>query len=151
VVAHDDREPHLLLSKPRSYLPKKHQHPQKTVDQFWSTFSSKTPGKPYSVLPNNLYQKRAAAHVPKGVKNALASYDEAKAACEAKVAKIVKECRRTNQKYRDPHFDIEADFRKWNTERPYSDCLMGLLEESTSLRPASVKRVEVGNMVPSDN
>lgn len=113
------------------------------MDEFWTNFSSKTPGKPYRVLPDNLYQKRAAAHAPKGVKNALASYDEAKDACKAKVAKIVKECRRTNQKYRDPHFDIEADFRRWNEGTPFSDCLMGLLEEGTALRPASVKRVEV--------
>jgi transcription initiation factor IIE alpha subunit len=90
-----------------------------------------------------MYARRAAAHAPKGVRNALASYDEAKEACKAKVAKIVKECNRTNQKYRDPHFDIEADFRRWNSERPFSDCLMGLLEETTQLRPASVKRVEV--------
>ncbi|KAF2429336.1 cysteine proteinase, partial [Tothia fuscella] len=142
IAAHEDRDHQ--SPKPRNTLPfpKKQQHPQRTVDQFWTSFSSKSPGKPFSVLPDNFYAKRAAAHAPKGVKNALASYDEARAACEAKVAKIVKECRRTNQKYRDPHFDIEADFRRWNSERPFSDCLMGLLEERTELRPASVKRVE---------
>jgi hypothetical protein len=86
-----------------------------------------------------------AARVPfrQPGKNALASYDEAKAVCEAKVAKIVKECRRLNVKYRDPHFDIEDDFRKWmGKERPYADCLMGLNEIRDDLRPMSVKRVE---------
>lgn len=29
--------------------------------------------------------------------------------CRRKVAQIVKECRRVNQKYRDPHFDLELD------------------------------------------
>jgi hypothetical protein len=76
-------------------------------------------------------------------KNALASYGEARAVCEAKVAKIVKECRRLNVKYRDPHFDVEDDFRKWmGKERPYADCLMGLNEIREDLRPMSVKRVE---------
>jgi len=50
-----------------------------------------------------------------------ASYDEAAAVCRAKVAKIVKECRRVNQKYRDPHFDLELDL-KLNRR----DCLDGL-------------------------
>jgi len=126
---------------PKRRFPRK-QHPQKTVDDFWYSFTSKTPGKPYSLLPDNYYAKHAATHAPKGVRTALASYDEAKANCEAKVAKIVKECRRTNQKYTDPHFNIEADFRRWGNERPFSDCLMGLLEVKTELRPQSVKRVE---------
>jgi hypothetical protein len=134
-------ESHAPRPRPQRPFPKK-QHPQKTVDDFWSAFNSKTPGKPYSILPDNYYAKHAAAHAPRGVKNALASYDEAKASCEAKVAKIVKECQRTNQKYTDPHFNIEADFRRWGSERPFSDCLMGLLDEKTELRPQSVKRVE---------
>jgi hypothetical protein len=142
VLAIDDHEAPQTLPVRKGKYPKK-QHPQKTVDEFWSSFTSKTPGKPYCLLPGNFYAKRAAAHAPKGVKNALASYDEARASCEAKVAKIVKECRRTNQKYTDPHFNIEADFRRWGSERHFSDCLMGLLEDRTELRPASVKRVEV--------
>ncbi|KAF2398664.1 cysteine proteinase, partial [Trichodelitschia bisporula] len=123
---------------------KRHQPAQKTVDDFWSAFSSKTPGKPYCVLPDNFYARKAAAqaYLFSRAANALASYDEARASCEAKVAKIVKECRRLNVKYRDPHFDIEADFRRWVGDVPYSDCLMGLMDQSTQLRPASVKRVE---------
>ena len=31
--------------------------------------------------------------------------------CRAKVEKIITECRRVNQKYRDPHFDLEADLK----------------------------------------
>ena len=40
------------------------------------------------------------------------SYEAARALCVAKVAKIVKECRRINQKYRDAHFDLELDLKK---------------------------------------
>lgn len=43
--------------------------------------------------------------------------------CKAKVAKIVKECRRINQKYSDPYFDLKDDF----------DCLQPLsLPSNTS-------------------
>lgn len=57
------------------------------------------------------------------------------------MAKIVKECRRVNQKYRDPHFDIEFDL-KWGAK----DCLSmlsGDTEESwwENFSPGSVKRV----------
>lgn len=73
-------------------------------------------------------------------KNAVASYEEAAALCKAKVAKIVKECRRVNQKYRDPHFDIEFDL-KWGK----GDCLQMLENTSEKLiptfSPGSVKRV----------
>lgn len=43
--------------------------------------------------------------------NAEASYETAAATCRSKVAKIVQDCRRTNRKYRDPHFNIEFDLR----------------------------------------
>ena len=80
--------------------------------------------------------------MPKGVikgENAVASYAEAAAICKAKVAKIVEECRRVNQKYRDPHFDIEFDL-KWGTR----DCLTMLGDTAgveTNFKPGSVKRV----------
>lgn len=52
---------------------------------------------------------------------AQASYEEAAALCRAKVSKIVRECRRVNQKYRDPHFDLDLDLK---TNR--RDCLEAL-------------------------
>jgi len=124
----------------------KKQAPQKSVDEFWDKFNTKHPGKAFTILPNNLYAKRAAANAPKGVipgQNAVQSYEGAAAACKVKVRKIVKECKRINQKYRDPHFDIEADFKRsqWNPEVP-PDCLTSLDEDKTELRPQSVKRVE---------
>lgn len=85
----------------------KKQHPQKDVDQFWDKFTTKHPGKIFTILPDNLYAKRAAAHHKKEretgsprAQNALASYEEAVAACREKVRKIVRDCRRINQKYR---------------------------------------------------
>ena len=139
------QEPPAPASRPR--LPVRKQAPQRNIDEFWNKFTTKHPGKIFTILPDNLYAKRAAAHAPRGSipgVNALASYEEAKEACTRKVAKIVKECRRLNQKYRDPHFDIEADFKRSQAfpETP-SDCLSGLNEEQTDFHPQSVKRVEV--------
>lgn len=59
--------------------------------------------------------------------------------CKLKVAKISKECRRVNQKYRDSHFDIEFDL-KWGTR----DCLETLAipnRKKSIFKPGSVKRV----------
>ncbi|ESZ92336.1 hypothetical protein SBOR_7285 [Sclerotinia borealis F-4128] len=121
----------------------KHVSPQDAIDDFWAKFKSKTPGKASTVLPKNLYTQKAGQKASKPVikgKNAVASYEEAAAICKAKVAKIVKECRRVNQKYRDPHFDIEFDL-KWGK----GDCLQMLQNTSEKLiptfSPGSVKRV----------
>jgi hypothetical protein len=64
--------------------------------------------------------------------------------CRAKVDKIVKECRRINKRYRDPHFDIEFDLRFG--DRDCLQCLNnvnleGYEERGSELRPRSVKRV----------
>jgi hypothetical protein len=125
----------------------KKQPPQKSIDEFWDKFTTKHPGKIFTILPDNLYAKRAAAHAPKGAipgQNAVASYQEAADACRAKVAKIVKECRRINQKYRDPHFDIELDFKRSQLDPDIpQDCLTALNEGKTEFQPMSVKRIEV--------
>jgi hypothetical protein len=132
---------------PRPRIPHKKQPPQKSINEFWDRFTTKHPGKIFTILPDNLYAKRAAAHLPKGSipgQNAVASYQEAVKICERKVAKIVQECRRLNQKYRDPHFDIEADFKR-SQEIPElpPDCLTALNQNSTTFKPMSVKRIEV--------
>lgn len=132
---------------PRTLPRMRKQPPQKSINEFWAKFTTKHPGKIFTILPDNLYAKRAAAHAPKGSipgQNAVASYEEAAQACRKKVEKIVKECRRLNQKYRDPHFDIEADFKRWsqNPNTP-PDCLTALNENTTTFQPMSVKRIEV--------
>jgi hypothetical protein len=135
---------------PRLRLPAHKHAPQRSIDDFWARFTTKHPGKIFTILPDNLYAKRAAAHAPQGSipgVNALASYEQAVESCRNKVAKIVKECRRLNQKYRDPHFDIEADFKRSQAlpDTP-ADCLTGLDKEQADFQPMSVKRVEVGDI-----
>ncbi|KAI0446932.1 hypothetical protein F4803DRAFT_501696 [Xylaria telfairii] len=91
----------------------KDQTPQQAIDEFWAKFTTKAPGKATTVIPANEYAERAARRSNRAVGTTTqASYEEAAAVCKAKVAKIVKECRRVNQKYRDPHFDLELDL-KW--------------------------------------
>ncbi|KAL5117351.1 hypothetical protein ACEQ8H_004796 [Pleosporales sp. CAS-2024a] len=130
----------------RLQLPARKHAPQRSIDDFWAKFTTKHPGKIFTILPDNLYAKRAAAHAPKGAipgVNALASYEQAVESCRNKVDKIVKECLRLNQKYRDPHFDIEADFKRSQllSDTP-ADCLTGLDKERSDFQPMSVKRVE---------
>lgn len=139
-------------SKP-PLLRKKIIPPQKSIDKFWKKFTTKHPGKPFTVLPDNLYAKRGAllasrkAGVPK---NAVASYEQAAATCKAKVEKIVHDCRRLNQKYKDPHFDIESDFMQWQWGQHTEDCLAPLGADSADLRPMSVKRIEVCHGMASE-
>lgn len=55
--------------------------------------------------------KRASAKCLAPARTTQQSYEDAAAQCRHKVAQIVKECRRVNQKYRDPHFDLEIDLK----------------------------------------
>lgn len=70
----------------------------------------------------------------------MASYDEAARICKGKVDKIVKECRRVNQKYRDAHFDIEFDL-KWNSLPDTLTKLQNTSDIECNLQPKGVKRV----------
>ncbi|KAI1350961.1 hypothetical protein F5Y01DRAFT_284225 [Xylaria sp. FL0043] len=127
----------------------KHQTPQQAIDEFWTKFTTKAPGKATTVIPSNEYAERAARRSKKAGEGTTtqASYDEAAAVCKAKVAKIVKECRRVNQKYRDPHFDLELDL-KWG-DRDTLESLRNTKSSGnktdepppSSFHPKSVKRV----------
>ncbi|CAO1597197.1 MAG: hypothetical protein LQ349_000117 [Xanthoria aureola] len=113
--------------------------PQRNVDEFWDKFTTKFPGKIYSILPSNVYARTKAAQSPVGLVHGRAtrkSYDEAVADCRAAVDGIARECRRVNLKYRDPHFDIEFDLK-----RNKRDCLDALTGAGSDLTPKSVKRV----------
>ncbi|KAL6364788.1 hypothetical protein LRP88_00760 [Fusarium phalaenopsidis] len=116
--------------------------PQHVIDKFWGKFTTKNPGKATTVIPSNTYIQAAAKRGNRVTASTTdASYEEAAATCRAKVEKIVKECRRINKKYRDPHFDIEADLKFGQ-----NDCLQSLsnLEDYTpglDMQPQSVKRV----------
>ncbi|KAJ5612578.1 hypothetical protein N7510_005772 [Penicillium lagena] len=121
------------------------QAPQETVKQFWEQFNTKYPGRVYTVLPDNPYARTRAQNVPTGVirgQEAVKSYEQARRECVRSVERIVKECERLNQKYTDPHFDIEVDLK--SGRRNYLD---GLGKKNDAMRPRGVKRVTVCEMV----
>lgn len=88
--------------------------PQAGINDFWSKFATKKPSKVTSIFPRLLYASILPEHPdPRGVasaRNAADSYKAAAQACREKVAKIVRECHRTNEKFTDGDFDIESDF-----------------------------------------
>ncbi|KAH7203608.1 hypothetical protein DER44DRAFT_779703 [Fusarium oxysporum] len=116
--------------------------PQQAIDKFWKQFTTKNPGTATTVIPSNTYTDLAAKRGNQVTTTTTqASYEDAAATCRAKVEKIVKECRRINKKYRDPHFDIEVDLKLYR-----NDCLHSLsnvenYQPGEDLRPQSVKRV----------
>ncbi|ODA83010.1 hypothetical protein RJ55_01519 [Drechmeria coniospora] len=117
------------MTPPTAKRPKK--PPQEAIDNFWAKFTTKTPGKATTVIPKNQFVSKmikkpeqspgsdgmgttadaTASPTVHSKTTAQASYEDAAAMCRAKVAKIVKECRRVNKKYRDPHFDLESDLK----------------------------------------
>ncbi|PNP42229.1 hypothetical protein TGAMA5MH_05911 [Trichoderma gamsii] len=123
----------------------KQQTPQEAIDEFWAKFTTKAPGKATTVIPQNPYTARVARKNAKTASSSTttqASYETAAAMCRAKVEKIVQECRRVNKKYRDPHFDLEADLKLVRR-----DCLESLSNfepldnPGKDFRPGSAKRV----------
>ncbi|KAL8733920.1 MAG: hypothetical protein Q9181_003395 [Wetmoreana brouardii] len=136
-----------IVSSHASALPArkvKKRVPQRNVDEFWDKFTTKFPGKIHGILPENVYAKTKADQSPAGLVHGQAtgkSYDQAVADCKAAVAKIAKECRRVNLKYRDPHFDIESDLKNRIDRRDRRDCLDSLSGAGNDLSPKSVKRV----------
>ncbi|GKT90472.1 calpain family cysteine protease [Colletotrichum tofieldiae] len=123
----------VAASKPRKV---KQQPPQEIIDEFWAKFTTKTRAK-------NAYAERVAKRSATAIGiGTQTSYDEAATVCKAKVEKIVQECRRVNQRYRDPHYDIEFDLKfgrrdclesLWNTK--------GKEPPQSSFHPKAVKRV----------
>ncbi|KIV90165.1 hypothetical protein, variant [Exophiala mesophila] len=123
----------------RIHRQSRRQAPQDTVDQYWSRLKPRFPGKVFTVLPNDPYARRKAENTPHGAvsgQRAAKSYEAAKLECERDVGRIVKECRRLNQKYRDLHFDIE-----WDLKSGQRNCLDGLSTPGDGMRPKGVKRV----------
>ena len=118
------------------------QSPQHTIRQFWDTFTTKYPGKVFTVLPDNPYARAKAARLPhEGTtrgQDAAKSYEQARKECEVTVRRIVRECERVNQKYTDTHFDVEFDLKCGRR-----DCLDGLGRLDEDMTPKGVKRVTV--------
>ncbi|OTB02778.1 hypothetical protein M426DRAFT_13201 [Hypoxylon sp. CI-4A] len=131
----------LPVPAPRPPINSKQQTPQQAIDEFWGKFTTKTPGKATTIIPHNKYAERAARRSAKAIgTNTQTSYEEAAAVCKAKVAKIAKECRRVNQKYRDPHFDLEFDL-KWGSRDTLESLNNQREKPSSDFKPKSVKRV----------
>ncbi|KAL4792446.1 hypothetical protein BDV19DRAFT_380821 [Aspergillus venezuelensis] len=128
-----------LSSRSGSRMRRPSQAPQDNLKQFWDSFNSHFPGKVYTVLPDNPYARSKAARIPKGIvkgQDAGKSYEQARKECVRAVERIAKECRRLNQKYSDPHFDIETDLKGGPR-----NCLDGLDQQNDEMRPRGVKRV----------
>ncbi|OAL40239.1 hypothetical protein AYO20_00659 [Fonsecaea nubica] len=133
--------PDLSLPPPPTKMRRKQrrQPPQETVNQFWDQLNPRYPGKVFTLLPNNPYARKKAAKTPHGTvsgQRAAKSYEEARAECVRDVDRIVRECRRLNQKYRDMHFDIE-----WDLKSGQRNCLDGLSTPGDSMKPKGVRRV----------
>lgn len=90
-------------------------HPSRQAFCFHDSIRLLTDVVATSVIPQNEFAeraaKRASAKSKAPPKTTQQSYEEAAEQCRRKVAQIVKECRRVNSKYRDPHFDLELDLK----------------------------------------
>src|SRR6201996_443970 len=129
----------ILTPQPKMRRKQRRQPPQETVNQFWDRMTPRYPGKVFTLLPDNPYARKKAAKTPHGTvsgQRAARSYEEARAECERDVNRIIRECRRLNQKYRDMHFDIE-----WDLKSGQRNCLDGLSTPGDSMKPKGVKRV----------
>ncbi|CAD0083229.1 unnamed protein product, partial [Aureobasidium vineae] len=110
--------------------------------RFWDRFLATSPDRSLntSALGRRLEQTLKDAS---GEENGLhtqespaASYEQAKKECQDKVAAIVVECTRLNQRYRDRQFEVEL---------AQGDCIFPLVDDegnSHSIQPSGVKRVK---------
>jgi hypothetical protein len=100
--------------------------PQEALNDFWDGLITKTPGKVFQIFPRSLYANLLPPIGSDGAASrgrASASHQAAVDECKQKVERIVKECRRTNEKFTDPDFDIENDWEK--------NCLNGLSTDTS--------------------
>ncbi|KAH0846361.1 hypothetical protein AYO21_07453 [Fonsecaea monophora] len=115
-------------------------HPQAKMKKFWKNFDPEYTGKVTRVLPDRITEKDLSAVTLVGeiAHKAIKSYEDAKASCIRDVKRIIKECRASNQKYTDSHWDIERDLKITRVR----DCLDGLIiADDDKEHPADAKRV----------
>ena len=121
--------------------PKKWLSPQDSIDEVWDRFSVKISSKAINILPTS--PQRAAFSQLQG-QLVTADFETAATSCTKHVNKIIEECRRINQRYRDPNFDID-----WDLKLLKGDYLNGLGEphrfdiccdDDDASRPHAVKR-----------
>lgn len=111
--------------------------PQDIISDFWDKFLTKNPSRISKIFPDKLYTNLLGPHdekLPTTSQNASQSYEAAARQCKEQVARIVRECKRMNEKYSDPDFDIESDkdLCQWN-------CLQGLVRGSGGSSSRRVK------------
>jgi hypothetical protein len=90
-------------------------NPQGLITSFWDQFIIKQPQRVTSIFPPSLYANclpPKPSQKASGSIKVSASYEEAAAECRKRVANIVKQCDRTNEKFTDLDFDIESDFER---------------------------------------
>ncbi|KAK4171194.1 putative calpain [Triangularia setosa] len=116
--------------------------PQEQIHSFWDKYITKSPGKVTTIFPSSLYSSLLPRPAPTLTKNDTttspnttnfgSSYAAAADACRAKIARIVRDCHRTNSKFTDPDFDLRGN--QW-------DCLLGLNWRSppTKGNPAAIE------------
>lgn len=97
-------------STEKKVIKKRKLPPQITINRIWQRFSKKKFTKALAILP--------FAPVPppivseRGNELLSAGYERAVEECRRKVNKIIQECRRVNQRYRDPGFDLVSSYLK---------------------------------------
>ena len=140
--------------KRRPWIP-----PQNAVDKAWARFSVKIFSHATAVLPVSFSDPdQQQASPPEQGELVAKIFKDAAEACTQKVEKIVKEHQRVNQRYRDPHFDIDLDLKSRR-----GHCLGNLAEPtqwSVKLKsgkshpndnlPKSVKRIDVSDGLTND-
>ncbi|RJE24338.1 CysPc [Aspergillus sclerotialis] len=135
-------------------IPKKDSNkpPQDIISDFWDKFLTKNPSRVTKIFPEKLYTnllEPLQEKVPSTSQNAAQSYETAARQCKEQVARIVRECKRMNEKFSDPDFDIESDkdLCQWN-------CLRGLVRGSAgsgSQRFITRAGTDSGSCVCSDD
>lgn len=120
-------------SAPPRARPHRDNQSQRNVRSFWRTVVPPTAGHITSIFPAPLYAnllrqpRRSLRGEPFGVaQNVEESYQAAATACRERVENVVAECERTNKKFTDPDFDIEADY-----ELGYGNCTNSLFPMDT--------------------
>ncbi|KAI4718247.1 cysteine proteinase [Aureobasidium sp. EXF-10727] len=110
--------------------------------RFWDRFIATSPNRSLntSALGRRLEQTLKDASGEENdvhtQESPAASYEQAKKECQDKVAAIVVECTRLNQRYRDRQFEVEL---------AQGDCIFPLMDDegnSHSIQPSGVKRVK---------
>lgn len=110
---------------------------QTALSEFWDKFQAKRTGKVTAIFPPTLYKHAQPPIAPDGAgssRNAAESYEAAANECRNTIERIHKECKRTNEKFTDPDFDIEYD--------PDRNCSYGLIRSAGLPPRPPVKRLK---------